>query len=63
MFIPSFTVLGLSNVNMGGCLWSWLYGSWIYNYLCNRCIRIPLWQGVLETLCGKVGTPIKVRDW
>jgi hypothetical protein len=20
-----------------GPLWSWSYGSWIYNYLCNRC--------------------------
>jgi hypothetical protein len=18
--------------------WSWLYGSWIYNYLCNQCL-------------------------
>jgi len=32
-----------------GAWWSWSYGSWIYNYLCNRClsplqlrIRIPL---------------------
>jgi len=30
-------------------LWSWSYGSWIYNYLCNHCqspltlwVRIPL---------------------
>jgi len=19
-------------------LWSWSYGSWIYNYLCNQCL-------------------------
>jgi len=19
-------------------LWPWSYGSWIYNYLCNRCL-------------------------
>jgi hypothetical protein len=19
-------------------LWSWLYGSWIYNHLCNKCL-------------------------
>jgi len=21
-----------------GTSWSWSYGSWIYNYLCNQCI-------------------------
>ena len=27
-----------------GPSWSWLYGSWIYNYLCNQCLSqlIPL---------------------
>ena len=42
--------------------WSWLYGSWIYNYLCNQWIspltfgvRIALNWCVLETtLCDKV---------
>jgi hypothetical protein len=42
--------------------WSWLYGSWIYNYLCNQClsllklwVRIPFMRGVLNTkLCGKI---------
>ena len=36
--------------------WSWSYGSWIYNYLCNQClltltvwVRIPLRRGVLDT--------------
>ena len=41
---------------------SWSYGSWIYNYLCNRClspltlwVRITLRQGVLDTtLCDTV---------
>ena len=45
-----------------GLLWSWSYGSWIYNYLCNQClspimlwVRITLRQGVLNiTLCDKV---------
>ena len=53
------------------CLWSklsqwqvpsWLYGSWIYNYLCNQClspltlsVRIQLWRCALATtLCDKV---------
>ena len=43
-------------------LWSWLYGSWIYNYLYNQClsplvlwVRISLRRGVLDTtLCDKV---------
>ena len=43
-------------------LLSWLYGSWIYNYLCNQWlspltlwVRIPLGQSVLDTtLCDKV---------
>ena len=42
--------------------WSWSYGSWIYNYLCNQClspltlwVRILLRRGVLDTtLCDKV---------
>jgi hypothetical protein len=45
-----------------GRSWSWLYGSWIYNYLCNQCLSplklwvwILSWQGVLNTtLCDKV---------
>ena len=45
-----------------GPSWSWTYGSWIYNYLCNQClssltlwVRISLWQGVPDTtLCDKV---------
>ena len=42
--------------------WSWSYGSWIYNYLCNQWpspltlwVWIPLVQGVLDrTLRDKV---------
>jgi hypothetical protein len=39
-----------------GQLWSWSYGSCIYNYLCNQCLsplRLWVWillrQGVLNT--------------
>jgi len=21
-----------------GSSWSWSYGSWMYNYLCNQCL-------------------------
>ena len=43
-------------------MWSWSYGSWIYNYLCNQYlsplrlwVRIPPRWSVLDTtLCDKV---------
>jgi hypothetical protein len=38
-----------------GPSWSWSYGSWIFNYLCNQClspltlwVRIQLRRGVLD---------------
>jgi hypothetical protein len=45
-----------------GPLWSWLYGSWIYNYLYNQFLSLwilfPLGQGVLDTtlifICDEV---------
>ena len=45
-----------------GLSWSWLCGSWIYNYLCNQCLsplKLQVWilcrQDVLHTtLCDKV---------
>jgi hypothetical protein len=54
-----------------GPSWSWLYGSWIYNYLCNQClsplklwVRIPLMRGVLDaTLCYKVCQWIATGRW
>jgi hypothetical protein len=44
-----------------GPSWSWSYGCWIYNYLCNQCLSpltlwvgIPLRRGVIDTtLCDK----------
>jgi len=46
----------------GETSWSWSYGSWIYNYLCNQCLSplklwvwIPFIWGVFDiTLCDKV---------
>ena len=26
-----------------GLTWSWSYGSWIYNYLCNQCLSPLTW--------------------
>ena len=51
--------------------WSWSYGSWIYNYPCNQylsplklLIRIPLGQGVLDTiLCDKVCQWLAAGRW
>jgi hypothetical protein len=68
--------IGLSGF---GSSWSWLYGSWIYNYLCNQSIsplklwvRIPLRRCVLETTsqiwqfcsyCATVVIPFVVHNW
>ena len=54
-----------------GPLWSWLYGNWIYNYLCNQCLsKLTLWvlillrRGVLNTtLCDKVCQWLATRWW
>ena len=35
-----------------GISWSWLYGSWIYNCLCNQCLSPS--QARCTTLCDKV---------
>ena len=59
-----------SNIRKG-LSWSWSYGSWIYNYLCNQClspltlrVRIPFMQGVLNTtLCVKVCQWLAAGRW
>ena len=37
--------------------WSWSYGSWIYNYMCNQCISpFKLWvriQLIIVTRCSR----------
>jgi hypothetical protein len=66
IFIYVFVAIAYCNklkFRIGGPSWSWSYGSWIYNYLCNQCLS-PLfscefepcsWRGVLDTtLCDKV---------
>ena len=49
-----------------------MYGSWIYNYLCNQClspltlwVRIPLRRGVpvQNTLCDKVCQWLAAGMW
>jgi hypothetical protein len=54
-----------------GPSWSWLYGSWIYNYLCNQClsplllwVRTLLRRSVLGTiLCDKVCQGLATDRW
>ena len=53
-----------------GSLWSWWFGSWIYNYLCNQCLSplalwfwIPLrWGSLDSTLFEKVCQWL-AEDW
>ena len=62
--------LSLPNKNKGP-MWSWLYGSWTYNYLCNQCLSpltlwvwTPLRWGVLDTtLCDKVCQWLAAGQW
>jgi len=38
--------------------WSWSYGRWIYNYLCNQCLSPLKGRGVLDTTLSN-----KVCQW
>ena len=58
--------------NTRGALWSWSYGSWIYNYLCNQCIspvKLWFWIPLMErftrftTLCDKVCQWLATGRW
>ena len=43
-----------TNINKTKVLsWSWLYGSWIYNYPCNQCLSpLMLWVRIsIRTRC------------
>ena len=75
-WILTYFTLGHSNAlsfrlvlcDKRGLLWPWSYGSWIYNYLCNRCLsplmlwfQIPLWARYTTiTLCNKVSQWLKL---
>ena len=52
-----------------GSTWLWSYGSWIYNYLCNRClsplmlwVRLPL-RAMSTTLWDKVCQWLAAGRW
>ena len=39
----------LTSSQKQGLSWSWSYGSWIYNYLCNQCLSVlMLWVLILH---------------
>jgi len=52
----------IDSFNVWGPSWSWSYGSWFYNYLCNQSlsqlklwVQIPFRRGVHDTtLCDEV---------
>ena len=52
-----------------GPSWSWLHGSWIYNYLCNQCLSsLMLWVRIsirarCTTLCDKVCQWLATGRW
>jgi hypothetical protein len=52
-----------------GLSWPWLYGSWIYNYLCNQCLStLMLWVRMSirvrwTTLCDKVCQWLATGRW
>jgi len=54
-----------------GPLWPCSYGSWIYNYLCNRCLSVSpliLWIWIplkarWTTLCDKVCQCLATGRW
>ena len=52
-----------------GLSWPWLYGSWIYNYLCNQCLSsLMLWVRIsirarCTTLCDKVCQWLVTDRW
>ena len=46
-----------------GSSWSWLYGSWIYSYLCNQCMSpLKLWIRT-PTLFDKVCQWLATGGW
>jgi hypothetical protein len=58
-----------THISKLGPSWPWSYGSWIYNYLCNRClsplmlwVRLPL-RARSTTLSNKVCQWLAAGRW
>ena len=66
-----YDLLSVHDTLLSRLSWSWSYGSWIYNYLCNQCLSpltlwvwIPHGWGVLDTtLCDKICQWLAVSQW
>ena len=71
VYLPVLLYLYNILYNKKGPSWSWSYGSWIYNYLCNQCLlQLTLWvlilfrRGLLNTkLCDKVSQWLLAGWW
>ena len=70
-YFVDFSVNFIGLPNMQGPMWSWSYGSWIYNYLCKHYLS-PLklwvqtcsWWSVLDTtLSDKVCQWLAIGQW
>ena len=38
------------NNTLEGPSWSWSYGSWIYNYLCNQFVRLMMFNNTFNNI-------------
>jgi len=52
LFVFSHQIIGTDLIyfsqKLRGQSWSWLYGSWIYSYLCHQCLLpLTLWVQIL----------------
>jgi hypothetical protein len=52
-----------------GHSWSWSYGSWIYNYLCNQSlsplklwVRIPFRRGWFDNMHTPITSEVEARE-
>ena len=58
----------IPSLDLEGALWPWSYGSWIYNYLCNRCLSPLMWVQIsirarCTALCDKVYQWLATGRW
>ena len=71
MKIARFHNVVISSITTMGPSWLWMYGSWIYNYLCNQCLSpLTLWNQTLlrwsvlhTTLCDQVCQWLAAGRW
>jgi hypothetical protein len=38
------------NNTLEGPSWSWSYGSWIYNYMCNQFVRLMMFNNTFNNI-------------